>query len=157
MCTDCQQRLDHQAAYFQGHIASLNDALRVGSDEAWDTSEPFCVGGLGSAGGNIYTCRSPYVGDCEFCVDIGTCGATAAQVLVSSTRKNSGIDFTGLNVPGYNDSQMDGLVINLPASTTIPIDSQWYQVRNSENTVYVLVICATNSAVVNIQFRQKRK
>jgi hypothetical protein len=147
---------DHSAD-LERHVASLVDALRIASTAEWDTSEPYFCGGLGSAGGNTYSCRSPFQGDCEFSVDIATGGGTAAQILVASARRTSGVDFTGALVPGYNDGMQDALVINVPVNTTIPVDSQWYQIRNSENTVYVLVICATNAAGVNLQFRQKRK
>jgi hypothetical protein len=155
MCTD--EQLARQSEMLGNHIASLLDALKIGSDEAFEYSEPYFVGGLGSTAGIQYHCRAPFQGDCEFWIDFASCGASAAQVVISMSPKTSGVDYTGLLVPAYNDGMMDGLVLNLPVSNTVPVDSGWYQVRNSENTVYVLIICNANSAGVNMQFRQKRK
>lgn len=157
MCQDCEQKLQHQAAYFGGRIATLMDALKTGSEEPFEESEPFCVGGLGSSAGIQYKCRAPFQGDCEFSVDFAEAGASTAQLVVSSSPKTSGADFTGLIIPGYQDSQMDALIVQALALTTTPVNSRWYQVRNSENTIYVLVICPQNAAFANIQFRQKRK
>jgi hypothetical protein len=148
MCEHCEE--------MAGHISTLMDAWARGSDTHWDTSEPFFVGGLGSVTGHVYSVRAPFMGPCQWCVDIATAGGTQAQILVSPSIKNYGADMTGLLVPGYQDSQMDGLVIICPQNQTVPIDSNWYDLRNSENTLYVTVVCATNSAGANIQFRQKR-
>lgn len=155
MCEECSSNMKQMAEY-GGHIATLLDAWSAGSPEAYEYSEPFFIGGLASATGNQYKCRAPFQGPCQFCVDQATPGATITQIVVSSTPKQSGVDLTGANVAAYNDSMMDGLVLNVPANQTIPITSKWYDIRNSENTVYVLVIAGTNAAGVNLQFRQKR-
>src|SRR6266446_1070696 len=157
MCEVCQQKLDHQAAYYGGKISTLMDALKTGSEEPFEYSEPFCIGGLGSAVGIQYKCRAPFQGDCEYMVDFASAGSSTAQILVSSSPRQSGVDFTGTIIPGFQDSQMDALVLQSLANTLTPVESNWYQVRSSENTIYVLVICPVNAAFVNIQFRQKRK
>jgi hypothetical protein len=142
---------------FNGHISSLADAWAMGSDEAYEYSEPFFIGGAASTTGNLYSCRAPFQGPCQFMVDFATAGSTATHIIVSSFPKRASVDFTGNIITSYQDSQMDALVIFAPQNQTVPISTSWYSVRNSENTVYVTVVANNNAAGVNIQFRQKRK
>jgi hypothetical protein len=138
-------------------VSTLMDAWGYATTESYELSEPFFVGGAASTTGNLYSCRAPYQGPCQFMVDFGSAGQTATHVMVSSNRKLSGVDFTGNLVSAYQDSQMDSLVLFLPANQTVPISTSWYDIRNSENTIYVLVVANNNAAGVNVQFRQKRK
>jgi hypothetical protein len=155
MCEDCQQKMEHMTAYYGGRISTLMDALKTATDaDDFERSEPFCVGGPNGS----YKVRSPFQGDSQVKIDFAESGASNAQIVVSMTTKQFGADFTGAVIPqGFNESMYDGLVLSLPANNTIPIDSEWYNIRNSENTIYVLVISAGNASFVNLVFRQKRK
>jgi hypothetical protein len=147
--------MDNIDQYYNGicaHISSLVDAITTGTDACYEVSEPLCVGGPQGQ----YTCRSPFNGDCEWKVDIASAGGTNAQIVVSSTAKQTGVDYTGATQSFSNLSAYDGLVINVSLNSTVPVDSEWYPVRNSEGILNVLVIAATNAAFVNIVFRQKR-
>lgn len=133
------------------HIASLVDALKISTDSCYEWSSPVCVGGPTG----VYTVRAPFIGDCQYKVDIASCGATAAQVIVSSVVIKNAIDY----VAAFGLDQingLEGLAMNLPATNTVPIDSEWYNIRNSENTVYVNIFATSNAAFVNLVFRQKR-
>ena len=153
MCEQCHEILGRMETY----ISSLNENWAMGSPEDWELSEPFFVGGAASVGGNLYSCRAPFQGPCQFMVDFATAGGTATHLIVSSFAKRSGVDFTGNLVTSYQDSQMDALVLFAPSNQTVPISTSWYDLRNSENTLYVLVVANNNAAGCNIQFRQKRK
>ena len=155
MCEDCQKQIDHITSYFNGRVSTLMDAIKLGTDASdYEHSEPFCVGGPNGP----YKVRSPFQGDTQVKVDFAEAGASNCQVVVSMSPKQNGADFTGsIITQGFNESMYDGLVLSLPANNTIPVDSEWYNVRNSENTVYILVISAGNAAFVNLVFRQKRK
>jgi hypothetical protein len=153
MCEQCEKSLNR----IDGHIATLLDNWSYGSSEDYEYSEPFFVGGAASTVGNLYSCRAPFQGPCQYMVDFGTAGATAVHVIVSSNAKRVGVDFTGALVSSYQDSQMDALILFLPPSQTVPISTSWYDVRNSENTIYVLVVANNNAGGVNMQFRQKRR
>jgi hypothetical protein len=151
MCQYCEKAkkdLDHANA----HIASLLDAISVGTDADWETSEPMLVGGVQGS----YTCVPPFVGQCQWKVDLASAGATNAQVIVSSAQFNSSIDYTGAVALPSGFSTLPVLAINIPASTTISPYSEWYPMSNSDK-LYILVTAATNAAFVNLVFRQKRK
>ncbi len=148
MCEQCENILKQVSK----HISDLCDALKIGSDNPWEVSEPFAVGGPNGQ----YTLRAPFTGDCEFKVDFAGAGASQTQMVVSSTKHTSGVDFTGAGQSFQELSAFDGLVMSLPPNTPIPIDSEWYYVRNSSNTLFILVISAANAAFANILFRQKR-
>jgi hypothetical protein len=152
MCEACDKMADYTA-----HITTLLDNWYGNQGQDYELSEPFFVGGLATPAGILYSCRAPFQGPCQFMVDFATAGSTAVHLIVSSNAKRAGVDFTGLLVPSYQDSQMDALILFAPPNQTVPISTSWYDVRNSENTIYVLVVANNNAGGVNIQFRQKRK
>lgn len=153
MCEQCHDTLQKIAVMYE----NLADNWSPYPVDEWELSEPFFVGGAASNAGILYSCRAPFQGPCQFMVDFATAGSTATHLIVSTNPKRTGVDFTGNTVSAYQDSQMDGLILFAPPSQTVPISTSWYDVKNSENTVYVLVVANNNAAGVNIQFRQKRK
>lgn len=154
MCQYCEQskmNLEHANA----HIASLLDAIQTGSKSMWETSEPIIIGGVAGK----YNIVAPYLYDCQWKVDIATAGASSSQILISSSAKEttSMPDFTGASGVSYNGlSGLDGFLINVPSNSTIPIYSEWYSIRNSDNKLYVIIVNSANAAFVNFVFRQKR-
>lgn len=147
---------DLDLSELSGHISGLVDALRVSTKQAWEYSEPIAIGGPPGQ----YTCQSPFTGDCEWKVDIASAGGAVSQIVVSSSFKNNlgVLDYTGASSVSYTGrSGFDGLVMNISASTTSSINSEWYNVRNSENLIYVIIAAASGAAFANIIFRQKRK
>jgi hypothetical protein len=150
--------IDERLSRIDENISTLLDNWSYPPTDEWELSEPFFVGGLASnTGASVYSCRAPFQGPCMWSVDLASAGATATHLVVGGSPKRYGVDFTGALVQSYQDSQFDALVIYVPANTTIPVGSRWYDLRNSENTLYVTVVANTNLAGANIQFRQKRK
>ena len=150
MCDECKR----QSAYYEGKIATLMDALKVGTDagDGYDYSEPFSVGGLS---GN-YTLRAPFVGDCEFSVVTVAAGASVGQLLVTTSQRQSDVDFTSSQFA--EGGELIGYIFRLLNNTSIPVTSPFSPVRNGENTLYIHVgMTAGNTAYVGIVFRQKRK
>jgi len=142
-----------------GNIASLVEALRSGTDivvTPFDTSDPMCCGGPSA----VYALKSPFIGDCQWKVDVITSGGaagTSSQIVVSSRKHTSGVDLTN-GSQGFSEFySFDGLVLVVAGSSTLVVDSEWYDVTNSENAIYILVIAAAaSSAYANVIFRQKR-
>lgn len=136
----------------RNHISSLINALRTGTQESFEYSEPLAVGGPTGQ----YICRAPFIGDCEFMVDVASAGASISQIIVSSIKHTTIIDYSSASQPYSELGAFDGLILSIPANTTVPVSSQWYSVRDSSNSVFINVSAITNSAFVNICFRQKR-
>lgn len=155
MCATCEhykQQIDHA----NGHIASLLDAIKSGSGADYEYSGPYLVGGTNG----VYTVVSPFLYSSEWKVDIASAGASASQILISSSTKNASSvpDMTGASGVTYSGySPLDGLLINLSPNGVVAVDSEWYDVRNTENILFVVISNLANAAYVNIQFRQKRK
>jgi len=152
MCKDCDQKIERLTSYYNQHISSLADAFAVGSSNEWESSEPLTMGG--PAG--IYSLRAPFTGDCQFKVDVCANGNADSIITISTTRKQSNPLLTSAD-PGTGDNgAIDGIVLLIPAKAPAPVASEWYNVRNSENTVYANISNTTAAAYVTIQFRQKR-
>lgn len=155
MCEYCKaskEALDHA----NGHIASLVNQSRVGTDSPYEYSGPVIIGGVAGK----YTVVSPFLYSSEWKVDTATAGASASEILVSSTAKETTSipDLTGASGVNYSGlSGLDGFLINVPANSTVPVDSEWYDTRNSENTLFIIISNGANAAYVNIIFRCKRK
>ncbi len=154
MCEFCElnkKKLDHA----NGHISSLLDALTIGSNSQYEVSEPYIIGGPPDK----YEVIAPYLYDCEWKVDAVSAGASASQILVSSSAKEttSMPDFTGASGVSYSGlSPLDGFLLNVPASSTVTPSGEWYSLRNTENKLSVIISAASDAAFVNIVFRQKR-
>ena len=141
--------------YYNGicqHIASLVDTIVTGTKADWETSETICIGGSNGQ----YTSKSPFIGACEWKVDIASSGQSQAQIIVSNVPHQGGVDFTGATQSYTESAFFNALVINIPPNTTIPVDSEWYQLQNGQTTVFVTVVASANAAFANIQYRQKR-
>lgn len=153
MCDVCKEAINKIDASQLPHISSLIEALHPGHvDDGWEPSEPMSVGGPAGQ----YPLRAPFTGDCQFKIDNGSCGASPATFIVSSTRKQSAPGFASTDQGTGENSPIDGFVGFLPATNTIPIASEWYNVRGSGNTIYVVISQTTASAYLTIKFRQKR-
>lgn len=155
MCEHCKHLGQHLETVLHGHISSLIDAFSIASNAEWELSEPMLVGGAPG----VYEVNAPFVGDCQWRCDNATAGATATQILISSsTLQNLTVaDYTGSSGKQFNGrSTLDALAVFVPASNSIPVDSEWYNVRNDQNLLYVLFTAASNGAFCNLVFRQKR-
>lgn len=131
------------------NISSAVDAWKVASPDSWEPSEPLTVGG----GAGLYTCRAPFINDCEFSILEITGGAGGGQVDVSSTQHTSPLDYTGATK--YTElSGFDGYSFKVPALNTLGGPGVFHPVRDSSNTVYVNVV--GTCCFVTIMFRQKR-
>lgn len=155
MCQQCEEN-KAKLAKANDHIASLLDAIKMGTGSPWEYSEPYIIGGVAGK----YTIVAPFLYGCEWKVDVASAGASSSQVLISSSAKEttSMPDLTGANNTNYTGlSGLDGLYLNIPSNGMIPVDSEWYSIRNSDNKLYIIIANGANAAYINIIFRQKRK
>jgi hypothetical protein len=157
MCYMCDMCTRHKQEYSsaQDHISSLIDSVAIGSPEPWEVSEPYTIGGLAG----VYTCVSPFLYGSEWKVDIASAGASVSTILISPSTKSasSSPDYTGASGVSYSGlSGLDGLSMQIQANSTVDINSEWYNVRNSDNVLFVIISNAANAAFVNIVFRHKR-
>lgn len=144
MC-DCEQMYKD--------IGGLIAALKTGqSDEPWEYSEPFAVGGPNG----LYPVRVPFnVGDCQFKVDSIAAGASNGVVQISPFR-NSINPLMAVTDNGTSEfGPIQGIILFAQQNTTIPISSEWYNVI-SGNSIYINISSCTQAVYVNIKFRQKR-
>lgn len=148
-----QEYIENYYNRFCNYISSLADQLKVGTRSEWEYSTPYFVGGPNGT----YTIRSPYFGKSEFRVESLSVGGANAQVVVSVDQHQNVFDFTG-GYPTTEYSPFYGLVYNVPASSApIPVLSEYYELSNSQNVLYILVSTTDNHAAgVNIVFRHKR-
>lgn len=149
MCTD-QQLTDH-IDHLAMHIGSIADAMEYGSKENWEYSEPMILGGPTGQ----YTLRAPFQGDCEYMIDF--VNATAADTaIVASTQKSAVPAFATTDQPVGGNSPLDGLLIATATGGVNAVTSQWYQVRNSSNTIFAYIV-TPGAMYLNMLFRQKRR
>jgi hypothetical protein len=135
------------------YVSSLVDALSIGTSAQYELSEPMCVGGAAGT----YTLRSTFVGECQWKVDSAFAGSSQSQVYISTRQQKTGLDLTGAVQSTSELTPYDGMVLNLIPNQSIPITSEWYDLRgSSHSTLYILIVASTNAAFVNIVFRQKR-
>jgi hypothetical protein len=150
MCQYCEQsRKD--LAHANAHIASLLDAFATGSSAEWETSEPILIGGPPAQ----YECIPPFVGQCQWKVDLAITGAAASQFLISTTQMQTPIDYTGVATILSGYSGASAFAMNVPANSTLATYSEWYPMSNSDQ-LYILITSAADAAFVNLVFRQKR-
>lgn len=156
MCKDCKETNDatkQTLMSLQNTVKGLANALQYAPTENYEYGDPQWVGGVKG----VYAVRAPFQGDCQFHVESATAGATASLVIVSPFRLQNAPDLVGTNQSSYSEnSSFPGVVLQVPASTTVTVIGTWYNVVDSENCVYVLITAASNAAGANIQFRQKR-
>lgn len=134
---------------------SLVDALRTyhKPEEDWETSEPMAIGGPAGS----YRVRSPYNGPCQYKIDYVSNGAgNGSAVLSSRMYQSSPVAYAAADVGTGEYGALDGLPLFLQANTMVPVDSNWYDVRNSENTLYLIISSITGAAYISLQFRQRR-
>ena len=149
MCKDCTT-VNISGESLNNLAKALN--IHPSKDGDYEPSEPFTIGG--PAG--IYPFRAPFIGDCQYKLDLASCGNSAAQILVSSTRHPFIPSYLATDQGTGENSAIDGVLINLPANSTPPVGSDWYNIRNSENTIYVTIAGTVAAAYVTMRFRQKR-
>jgi hypothetical protein len=150
MCQFCEQS-KRDLSHANAHIASLLDAISTGTSAEWETSEPVLIGGVQAE----YTCVPPFVGQCQWRVDAASTGAGAAQILISTSQFTTAIDYTGVATTLNGYSGANALSLNLPATTTLTPNTEWYPMSNSDK-LYILVTASADAAFVNLVFRQKR-
>lgn len=155
MCELCRKASEDFHKNGTPHISSLIDALQVGTNDEWETSEPILIGGPPGK----YRCDSPFLGDCEWRCDLASAGASTAQIFVGFTDKEtSGLpDYTGASGVSYTGrSGLEGLSILVPANNTLPILSSWYYLPGAQNKLSIIISAGANAAFINLVFRQKR-
>ena len=153
MC-DCQQQ-EKQIAQLSAHllkVSGLVDALKMGTQEAWEYSEPLTVGG---PSGN-YSIKSPFQGECEYSVACVNSGPQIGQCTISSSPKLLDVDYTGGTVLDIG-TNFSGFLFRLAINTFIPASTQFVPIGNSENTLFCHIGTSVGGAVfATIIFRQKR-
>ena len=134
-------------------ISGLCNQLKIASAEQHEYSEAFTIGGPQG----MYRLRSPYTGQSQFRVESisGTAGANGYIILVAPDQNISIPGFVVGDTPTTEFSGIRGLLYLGSTITTVPTDSSWYDLTNSENTLYIN-IQTTISAYAVIQFRHKR-
>lgn len=156
-CRNIQEHVKHVESMHHelaAHISGLVDALFTGTNQPFEYSVPILIGGPQG----VYTCVSPFASSSQWKVDQSSSGNSVSTILVSDTRKeiNSLPDYTGTqNIVFTENPSMNGLSLILASNVTEPVDSEWYNVTDSKNTIYI-TIKTTTAAFVNLCFRQKR-
>jgi len=153
MCEECKKR-DRQLALQADYIDTLTNIVRpMFKGDDWLPSEPMAAGGPQG----VVALRSPFTGSCQFKIDSASSGAGGAQVLLSTMRQQTNVlpGYLSTDKPTSELGPIVGFLLNLPASNAIPVDSEWYDLTNSENTLYLHII-TTSAAYLNIKFRQRR-
>lgn len=152
MCEHCKHK-DAQIEKLIAHISGLRDAMYMGTNEPWETSESFVIGGPQGS----YMCNSPFLGKVQWKLEVASCGSSNAQILVSSSPHSiiASPDYTGVQ-PGLNFNSFEGIAVAIPSNGCVPVDGDWYDVIPSHNAVFVIVTTPANAAFASIKFRQKR-
>lgn len=153
MC-DCEH-LEQSINKLADRVTGYADSLQMAPTDNWEYSAPVFVGGVTGS----YKVRAPFMGDCQFTITSAITGHTAAAafavILVSPYPRTSNVGMLATSQSYAENSPLDGIVISLPDTMTIPFSPFWYNV-GSDSLVYVLVTFDV-IAGVNLQFRQKRK
>lgn len=149
MGCDCKE----QMSALETAIGNLASALTPPSKpDDYEGSEPMAVGGPVG----MYPVRSPFIGPSQFKVDSISNGAGGACIVqVSTQRKQASPAFVAGDQGVGDYSPIIGLLYYLQAGVPVPVDSEWYDVQDSEGYVYVLVSLTTAAAYVNLKFRQR--
>jgi hypothetical protein len=154
LCEQCNHFKKH-IEHLNVHIAGLTDALYMGTNEAWEYSEPFLVGGPNNANSSPYTLKAPFIGDCEYSVQQVSCGPNLGSIQISSSPYASPVSYTGASV--FTEQGVAVVSFTVLPNTTIPSVTQFAPVVNSQNTLFVTVSTTAGSALfAGIFFRQKR-
>lgn len=149
MCDQCNLFKKH-IEHLNVHIAGLTDALYMGTNEPWEYSEPFLVGGPTGQ----FTLKAPFIGDCEYSVQQVSCGPNTGNIQVGSS-PSSAVNYTG--VSSFSEQGIAVISFTVPPNTTIPTTTQFVPVVNSQNTLFITVATTAGSALfAGIFFRQKR-
>lgn len=149
MCDQCKKH-EHTIEKLIAHISGLTDSLYMGSNEPWEYSEPFLVGGPTG----VYTLKAPFIGDCEYSVQQVSCGPNTGTIQVGSSPYGS-VVYTGTQ--SFTEQGIATISFAVPANNTIPTVTQFVPVVNSQNTLFVAVATTAGSALfAGVFFRQKR-
>lgn len=151
MCDDCKEH--EYIRQMAEHISCLYDQFKVASSAPYEGSEPFIVGGPAGS----FSLRSPYnVPNVQWKVDVASASGSDAIIVVSSD--------TNILVPGYlvgdtptsENTPLKGLLIYVPTNSTIPVNSEWYDLIDGSKAVFAKITKTTTSAYFNVRFRVKR-
>lgn len=141
-----------QLVELAAHISGLCHQLKIASDQPYEYSEAFTVGGPSGS----YRLHSPYIGNVQYRVDsVSAKDATSSTILVSPDLNVTVPGFTATDTPTTEFSGIRGCLYLCPNNNTIPVDSSWYDLTDSNNVLFVQIV-STLSAYVTIQFRHKR-
>lgn len=134
-------------------ISGLINQLQIASEEGYEYSEPMSIGG---PTGN-YRLRSPYnATNVQFKVDLATAKDTSASTIVLSTDPQIYTPgFTSSDIPTSELTPLKGIVVLVTNNTTVPVNSSWYDVTDSNGIIYAAVT-STAAAYATVQFRHKR-
>lgn len=137
-----------------GHISSLATQRSMSSDEHYEYSEPMAVGGPTG----LYRLRSPFNStNVQWHLDYFSSPTGNANAIVGNDPNIILPGFASTDTPTTELSPIRGLIVSVTTTNSVPVDSAWYDLTNSNSILYAfLSVTGGNSGYLTFQFRRKR-